>query len=219
MVYTATFKLSAMFHQDNLTRSLAQIGAQSSFSIFDELKAVYTEPGRYYHSDRHIGECLTRLQPLRHQATHPAEIEVALWFHDAVYDTRRIDNEERSAEWAIKFLRAYKVEQAVIDRIARLIMVTQAHDPHDADTAIMTDIDLSILGAPPHVFEQYDTDIRREYSWIPGEQFRRGRIQVLNNFLERAEICKTSYFLAKYEQQARLNLRRKIEQLSSGLLL
>ncbi|MCI5167824.1 MAG: N-methyl-D-aspartate receptor NMDAR2C subunit [Candidatus Electrothrix sp. GM3_4] len=208
-----------MFHQDNLTHSLAQIGAQSSFSIFEELKAVYTEPGRYYHTDKHVGECLTHLQLLRHQATRPAEIEVALWFHDAVYDTRRPDNEERSAEWAVKFLGASKVGQAIRELVARLIMVTQTHALYDADTALMTDIDLSILGAQPHVFEQYDTDIRREYSWIPGEQFRRGRIQVLNNFLERAEIYKTSYFLAKYEQQARLNLRRKIEQLPFGLLL
>ncbi len=207
-----------MFLRANLTRSLTQIGAQPSFSIFDELKAVYTEPGRYYHTDKHIAECLAYLQDLRHQATHPAEIEVALWFHDAVYDTRRPDNEERSAEWAVKFLGASKVGQVIRDRIARLIMVTQTHDPYDADTALMTDIDLSILGAQPHVFEQYDTDIRREYSWVPDEQFRQGRVQVLNNFLERAEIYKTSYFLAKYEQQARLSLRNKIEQISSVLL-
>ncbi|RWX46181.1 putative metal-dependent phosphohydrolase, HD superfamily [Candidatus Electrothrix aarhusensis] len=207
-----------MFHQDNLSYSLSQIGAQSSFSIFDKLKAVYTEPGRYYHTDKHVGECLAHLQPLRHQATRPAEIEVALWFHDAVYDTRRTDNEERSAEWAVKFLRASKVGQAIRDRIARLIMVTQTHDPYDADTALMTGIDLSILGTQPHLFEQYDADIRREYSWVPAEQFRQGRVQALNNFLERAEIYKTSYFLANYEQQARLNLRHKIEQVSSGLL-
>ncbi|CAK8718812.1 Putative metal-dependent phosphohydrolase, HD superfamily [Candidatus Electrothrix aarhusensis] len=206
-----------MFHQDNLSYSLSQIGAQSSFSIFDKLKAVYTEPGRYYHTDKHVGECLAHLQPLRHQATRPAEIEVALWFHDAVYDTRRTDNEEQSAEWAVKFLESSKVDPVVRDRVSRLIMVTKTHDPYDADTALMTDIDLSILGAQPHMFEQYDTDIRREYSWIPGEQFRRGRIQVLNNFLERAEIYKTSYFLANYEQQARLNLRLKIEHVSSGL--
>ena len=85
-----------MFHQDNLTHSLTQIGAQSSFSIFDELKAVYAEPSRHYHTDKHIAECLTQLQTLRYQATRPAEIEVALWFHDAVYDTRRPANEERN---------------------------------------------------------------------------------------------------------------------------
>ena len=208
-----------MFHQDNLTRSLTEIGAQPSFSIFDELKAVYTEPGRYYHTDKHIAECLTHLQTLRHQAIHPAEIEVALWFHDAVYDTRRPDNEERSAEWAVKFLGASKVGQAIKDRVARLIMVTQAHDPYDTDTALMADIDLGILSAHPHVFEQYDADIRCEYSWVPDQEFRQGRVQILKSFLERARIYTTAYFLEKYEQQARLNLRHKVEQLSSGLLL
>ena len=207
-----------MFHQDNLTRSLTKIGAQPSFSIFDKLKQVYTESGRYYHTDKHIADCLTYLQTVHHQATRPAEIEVALWFHDAVYDTRREDNEEQSAEWAITFLGASKVRQAVIDRIARLIMVTQTHDPHNTDAALMADIDLNILGAQPHVFEQYDTDIRREYSWVSHEQFRQGRADVLNSFLERAEIYSTAYFSEKYEQQARLNLRRKIEQLSFELI-
>ncbi len=87
-----------MFHQDNLTHSLAKIGAKPSFSIFDKLKQVYTEPSRYYHTDKHIADCLIQLQTIRQQATHPAEIEVALWFHDAVYDTHRADNEEQSAE-------------------------------------------------------------------------------------------------------------------------
>ncbi|MCI5137878.1 MAG: N-methyl-D-aspartate receptor NMDAR2C subunit, partial [Candidatus Electrothrix sp. AR1] len=125
------------------------------------MKAVYTEPSRYYHTDKHIAECLTHLQFLRHQATHPAEVAIALWFHDAVYDTRRADNEEQSAEWAISFLRASKIRQTIRDRIAQLIMVTKTHNPHDADTALMTDVDLSILGAQPHLFEQYDADIRR----------------------------------------------------------
>ncbi|WP_339136962.1 MAG: hypothetical protein WGN25_03385 [Candidatus Electrothrix sp. GW3-4] len=208
-----------MFHQDNLTRSLAKIGAQPSFSIFDKLKQVYTEPGRYYHTDKHITDCLTHVQPLRHQATHPAEIAIALWFHDAIYDTRREDNEEQSAEWAVNFLGASEVKQAVIDRIARLIMVTKIHDPFDADTALMTDIDLSILGAQPQLFEQYDADIRREYAWVPDEQFRQGRVQVLKSFLERARIYTTAYFSEQYEEQARVNLKRKIKQLSSGLLL
>ncbi len=207
-----------MFHQDNLTHSLAKIGAKPSFSIFDTLKQVYTEPDRHYHTDKHIADCLTHVQALRHQATRPAEIEVALWFHDAIYDTRRQDNEEQSAEWAIRFLGAAKVEQAIRDRIARLIMVTKTHNPSDADTALMADIDLSILGAQPHKFDQYDAAIRCEYSWVPEQQFRQGRVQVLKNFQERAKIYTTAYFLEQYEEQARINIRRKIEQLSSGLL-
>ncbi|MCI5208770.1 MAG: N-methyl-D-aspartate receptor NMDAR2C subunit [Candidatus Electrothrix sp. ATG2] len=207
-----------MFHQDNLTRSLTKIGAKPSFSIFDKLKQVYTEPGRHYHTDKHIADCLTHLQAQRQQATHPAEIAIALWFHDAVYDTRRDDNEEQSAEWAVNFLGASKVEQAIIDRVAQLIMVTKTHNPHDTDTALMADVDLSILGAQPHLFEQYDTDIRREYAWVPDEQFRQGRVRVLNSFLERDNIYTTASFAEQYEQQARVNLRRKIEQLSSGLL-
>jgi len=207
-----------MFYQAHLTHSLTQIGAQPPFFIFDKLKRVYTEPGRYYHTDKHIADCLTLFQALRHQANHTAEVAIALWFHDAIFDTRRQDNEEQSAEWASNFLKAAKVKQASIDRIAQLIMVTKTHNPHDADTALMTDIDLSILGEQPHLFEQYDADIRREYSWVPEQQFRQGRVQVLKGFLERENIYTTASFSGQYEEQARTNLRRKIEQLSSGLL-
>ncbi len=80
-------------------------------------------------------------------------------------------------------------------------MVTKTHEPFDADTALMTDIDLSILGAQPHKFDQYDTDIRREYSWVPDEQFRQGRVQVLKSFLDRAKIYTAPYFSEQYEQQ------------------
>jgi predicted metal-dependent HD superfamily phosphohydrolase len=208
-----------MFHQDNLAHSLTQLGAQPPFSIFDKLKHVYTEPSRHYHTDKHIADCLTLFQPLRHQATHPAEVAIALWFHDAIYNTRRADNEEQSTEWAISFLKAAKVKQAIRERIAQLIMVTKTHNPHDTDTGLMTDIDLSILGAPPHLFEQYDADIRREYSWVPEQQYQQGRVQVLKSFLERDNIYTTVYFSEQYEQQAQLNLRRKIAQFSSGLLL
>ncbi|WP_446010599.1 HD domain-containing protein [Candidatus Electrothrix sp.] len=100
-------------------------------------------------------------------------------------------------------------------------MVTKIHKPHDADTALMADIDLSILGTlgtQSHLFEQYDADIRREYAWVPEQQFRQGRVQVLKSFLEREKIYTTACFSEQYEEQARVNLRRKIEQLSSGLL-
>ncbi len=205
-----------MFRRENLDRSLSEIGARPSRFIFDELKAAYTEPGRRYHTDRHISDCLTHFRTFRRLAIRPAEVEVAFWFHDAVYDTRRSDNEERSAEWAARFLGAAKADQVVIDRTARLITATKGHQPHDADAAVLIDIDLGILGASPHIFKQYDSDIRREYQWVPDEQFRQGRVQVLSSFLERPAIYSTEHFLREYEQQARANLRRRTEELRSA---
>ncbi|XCN73216.1 MAG: N-methyl-D-aspartate receptor NMDAR2C subunit [Candidatus Electrothrix aestuarii] len=201
-----------MFRAENLARSLAELGARPSLSIFTELKDAYAHPARYYHTVRHIADCLTLFQDVRHLATRPAEVEIALWFHDAVYDTRRQDNEEQSAEWAIRFLEEVSVAYDVSNRIARLILATKDHVAHDADAALITDIDLCILGAPALVFDQYDSNIRREYHWVPEEPFRQGRRQVLEGFLKRPAIYHTKYFQAHYEQQARINLQRKVQE-------
>lgn len=204
---------TAMFLREHLERSLEEVGAESASAIFDELKKAYTESGRFYHTDKHVAECLTHFQRLRALATRPSEIEVALWFHDAVYDTRKSDNEERSAEWAKSFLKSAGCSADSIARIERLILSTKTHEPHDSDAEIMLDVDLGILGTPPYVFENYDAAIRREYHWVPEAQFREGRAQVLSGFLERPEIYRTSLFLNQYEYQARQNLTKKIEEL------
>ena len=125
-----------MFHAENLARSLAELGACPSWSIFSALKEAYTHPARYYHTARHIADCLTLFQDARHLATRPAEVEVALWFHDAVYDTRRQDNEERSAKWAIRFLEQAGVPPVIRHRVAGLIMATKDHVPYDTDAAL-----------------------------------------------------------------------------------
>lgn len=202
-----------MFHRENLHRSLVEIGAKPSTTIFDDLKTAYTHSSRHYHSDKHVAECLKHFQKLRSFSMRPAEIEIALWFHDAIYDTRQPDNEEQSAEWARSFLESAGVSPDPTNRIIRLIIATKTHEPHDAEAEIMLDVDLGILGAPPDAFEEYDLAIRREYHWVPEAQFRQGRAQILSNFLARPAIFRTSSFLEQYEQQARENLQRKIEEL------
>ena len=87
-----------MFNLKNLSSSLVGIGLHPDQDLFKKLFCAYTEPHRYYHTLQHIAECLVRFHTIRHLATNPSEIEVALWFHDAIYDTRRDDNEVRSAE-------------------------------------------------------------------------------------------------------------------------
>src|SRR6188508_2389895 len=66
-------------------------------SWFDVLKGRYTEPHRHYHNPRHISECLAEYDSSRHLAVQPVAVELAIWFHDAIYDTHAADNEEQSA--------------------------------------------------------------------------------------------------------------------------
>ena len=74
-----------------------------------ELEAAYEEPQRHYHTLEHLGECLALFERHRTHAERPAEVELALWFHDAVYAIGRADNEARSAEWARRALHAAAV--------------------------------------------------------------------------------------------------------------
>ena len=150
---------------------------------------------------------------MRSLAIHPSEIQVAIWFHDAVYDTHQSDNEEQSAEWARSYLEGAGVSLESTTRIVRMILATKTHKPHDADAEIMLDIDLGILGTSAEVFESYDKAIRREYHWVPEEQYCVGRAQVLSSFLDRPNIYHTQLFSQQYESQARENLSRKIEEL------
>lgn len=202
-----------MFTSERLNRALAALGMEPSADIFAQLRAAYTEPGRHYHTDIHIAECLAHFEEMRATAHHRAEIEIALWFHDAIYDTRRDDSEERSAEWAASFLTSNNVDEACIARITGLIMATKTHEARDMDAEIMLDIDLGILGAGEDAFEAYDAAIRLEYHWVPTAQYRAGRARVLSGFLERTAIYKTQEFHSRYEQQARANLARKIKEL------
>ena len=160
---------------------------------------------------QHLLECLRGFDAVRHLAERPAEIELALWFHDAIYDVKRSDNEEQSANWATRELEAASVPKDVVARINALVMVTRHTGvPADNDQQLLVDIDLSILGAPMERFAEYETQIRDEYAFVPGFLFRRKRKQILKSFAERSRIYGTDHFHAALEQRARENLARAI---------
>lgn len=60
--------------------------------LLGDLMQRYAEPHRHYHTMRHLDECFANFEAVCHDATRPAEIELALWFHDANYDVKRHDN-------------------------------------------------------------------------------------------------------------------------------
>lgn len=191
-----------------------ELGTEAPPGLFDELVAHYAEPHRAYHNLNHIEFCLDQFDLLCSLAMQPAIIEAAIWFHDAIYDPQRADNEERSAAWALSALDGAGVDPAAGQRVAELIEATKHNrPPGDEDTALLLDIDLAILGQPPAVFEQYEQAVRQEYSWVAEEMFRTRRAALLQEFLNRERIYFTERFYMQYEQQARQNLARSIARL------
>lgn len=183
--------------------------------LLDELIAAYSEPQRAYHTVRHLSECFDHLDACPLQRCDPGAIELALWFHDAVYDTRASDNEARSAAWARSALGS--LDTTRLDRIEGLVLATR-HDGGSGspDEDLLLDIDLSILGASPTRFHEYEEQVRSEYSWVADEAYARARARILGTFEERPFLYRTAYFRDRLEAQARRNLRRSLAALSAG---
>jgi predicted metal-dependent HD superfamily phosphohydrolase len=196
----------------------SRLGAQGSgASILAQLAAAYAEPGRAYHTAEHIRDCLVQLDLSRNLAQHPDEVEAALWFHDAVYRPGASDNEDQSAELARTALSTGAVPREVADRTAALVLATRhAGVPSSPDEQLICDIDLSILGREPGIFDAFEQQIRREYAWVPEPMYRRERSAVLSGFLRRRSIYQTDQFRQRYEALARANLERLNQKLGEG---
>ena len=193
----------------------SRLGAQGSGApIFARLATAYAEPGRAYHTAEHIRDCLAQLDLSQDLAQHPDEVEAALWFHDAVYRPGASDNEDQSAELARTALSLGSVPREVAERTAALVLATRhAGVPGTPDEQLICDIDLSILGQEPGVFDAFERQIRREYAWVPEPLYRHERSAVLSGFLRRRSIYQTDKFRHRYEALARANLERLLDQL------
>jgi predicted metal-dependent HD superfamily phosphohydrolase len=193
----------------------SRLGARGSgASVFAQLAAAYAEPGRAYHTAEHIRDTLAEFDLTRDLAQHPDEVEAALWLHDAVYLPGGSDNEEQSAELARTALSLDGVPAEVSHRIAGLVLATRHVTlPTAPDEQLICDIDLSILGREPAVFDEFERRIRREYAWVPEPVYRRERSLVLSGFLRRHPIYQTDQIRHRYELSARANLKRVIAQL------
>jgi predicted metal-dependent HD superfamily phosphohydrolase len=187
------------------------LDASADDALLAELLARYGEAQRAYHTLQHLGECLVHLARERDGAERPAEVALALWFHDAIYDVHRHDNEARSADWARQAARRAGLAPEVAERLHALVMATR-HDaqPVGADARLLVDIDLAILGAAPARFAEYERQIRIEYAHVPPAVFEPRRRQILGGFLARDPLYLTAPMRARQEAAARANLGRAV---------
>lgn len=181
---------------------------------FDRLRTMYSEPQRFYHNLAHVESCLAEFDSAGQLVQRPDLVEFSIWYHDAIYDTKAKDNEEQSAQLAYDACLDARLPHGFATGTRDLILATK-HDvvPQGIDARLLIDVDLSILGKSAQEFDEYEQNIRREYSWVPEDQFRQGRSAILQMFLDRDSIYLTDFFKVKYESQARENLQRSIDAL------
>ena len=187
----------------------------------NELSALYQAPGRHYHGLAHVEALLALARQYRADLADPQAVEAAIWFHDAIYDSRRGDNERRSADLAREML-AGRIDARRLERIATMIEATAAHEPPvfdderaSRDAALFLDMDLSILGSDPQAFDAYEDAVRREYGWVGEDDWKAGRGAVMKTFLARPRIFHTEEF-RRLEAPARENIARSLARLAGG---
>lgn len=190
-----------------------RLGGTAPAGSFAELEAAYGEPQRHYHSDEHIAACLAHFDAWQHLAERPEQVELALWTHDLVYDTRRQDNEAASAERTAAWLRGTGLDRHA-EPLRQLILATRHQDiPEDNDAALVVDIDLSILATPPDTYAGYERAIRAEYAWVPEPLFKAGRGKILRHLLDLPRLYQHAPLAERWEQRARENLAEALERL------
>jgi len=185
-----------------------------SLTCFDDLCAAYGEKYRYYHTSEHISAMLRHFDDAAELAHYPYEVELAIWFHDAIYKPFSSRNELNSARWAKTFLLELGYDSAGAKRVYRLIMAT-CHQGNVVvhDEQLIVDIDLSILGAPKPVYDAFEHNVHQEYRLIPGFIYRKKRKAILKSFLSRNHIYHLNYFQDKFEQVARENIQSALQKL------
>ena len=182
---------------------------------FASLIERYSESHRAYHTPQHLDECFRLFETAAASARSPGAVGLALFYHDAIYDTHARDNEENSAELARDMLSSIGAEASLLSYVTDMILVTRhAAMPQTTDQQLVVDIDLSILGAPESRFDEYEQQVRQEYSWVDEQIFRSVRRTILQEFLARPVIYSTKTFRARLERPARDNLMRSITALT-----
>jgi predicted metal-dependent HD superfamily phosphohydrolase len=175
------------------------------------LVGAWSEPHRRYHDLAHLAAVLGIVGELAGSAADPAAVRLAAWYHDAVYDPRRDDNEERSAARARAGLRGL-VEERRIDEVERLVLLTAGHDPQpgDADGAVLCDADLAVLASPPEAYAAYASAVREEYGHLPDAVFAAGRAAVLEQLLALPALYRLPAVAERWTAPARANLAAEL---------
>ncbi len=195
---------------------LRRLGASADpASLAEHVVAAWSSPDRRYHDRTHLRDCLSQLDAVPDSGADRGLVEAALWFHDAIYDSRADDNEERSAAWARGALPTLGIPRAAADEVARLVLLTRHFEPaSDPAGRLLSDVDLSILGRPVDQFDAYERAIGEEYAWVPAAEFRAARTRVLSALLARSPLYQTAHFRHRYESVARHNLERALTLLA-----
>lgn len=196
-------------------RCLIADAADHSSYIHRRLLDGYREPQRHYHTLAHIAQCLGMFDQCKSLADNPDALELAVWFHDAIFEPGKPDNEKRSADLYLQLSDGVH-DAATRGLVKRLIMAT-LHDGAslaDDDAIYMVDIDLSSFGLSWDDFLQDSQNLRRESADLSDAEYYRRTTSFQNCLLAKERFYQSDYFAERLESQARANLARYFDYIN-----
>lgn len=193
-----------------LWKRCVSASSDSAPCVSAELVRLYSEPHRRFHTLDHINDCLRRFDEVGPLMKRPEAVELALWFHDAIYKPGARDNEERSAELFAR--ESAGAEAAFTSRVCDLILATK-HVVSDlpGDRGFMVDIDLGGFADPWDLFMSKGEDLRAEHATQSDDEYYRSQIKFLSRLERRRYFYCTSYYRSRYEKSAKENVHRLLE--------
>ncbi len=188
----------------------------AELAALDDVVARHRQPHRRYHGVRHVTWVVRHVLELT--AERPVgdlgAVVAAAFFHDALYEPRASDNEARSAVLAERVLAELGWDRARAAAVAAMIHATATHEaPADAETAVLLDADLAVLGAEPNAYQAYVAGIRAEYGHLDTAEWRHGRTRVLERLLAADPLYATDAARGRWAARARANLTAELATL------
>jgi len=197
-------------------RCSAGARANDGSTVFEQLLEHYREAHRFYHTPDHIRHCLEQFDMARDEMIDPDAVELALWFHDAIYETPGSDNELRSAEWFL-LVAGDDLREDLCKRVYAMIMVTvHPSEPSDTDEQIVVDIDLSSFALPWERMQRDSEAVRREMQHMSDREFYAAQIRFLESLLNRAAFFGSAFFNGRSEAAACTNVTRYLDGLRAN---
>jgi len=195
-------------------RSVESPPSPDAASVYDDLRARLGDQSRQFHNMGHIDDCLCRFDEVAPQLDDPDAVELALWYHDAVYVPGDATNERRSA--ALFLTHAGGARPSFRRHVTALILTTRRNrTPRTNDCKFIDDIDLAGFGSPWKEFMRNGDLLRREFVTQSDDDYYRGLAVFLASLRRRPRLFRTDWFADRYEAQAQRNLGRLLGQIEA----
>ena len=172
----------------------------------------YTSNERSYHCLVHVAK-MTELAKMFGVQLTDAQL-LAIFFHDVVYNTKATDNEEKSAQFAVKFLKGQEdIDNATITKVSQIIIDTKDHKPTIEESRAVIDLDLAGLAMSWEMYMENFNCIQWEYDDLSEEEFAEGRIKFLDKMLAKPNIYCGPLALGDMDKVAKDNMKKEMELL------